>query len=75
MATELVSHVPFLDIDIYRRLYSSLGHTVYGKMTHIDLSWNAKLHHTLANKHSMSATVAHRSKVIGVTKRVCLPGE
>jgi hypothetical protein len=30
-------HLPFLDIDIYKRPDGSLGHTVYRKPTHTNL--------------------------------------
>jgi len=41
--TETYSHLPFLDTDTHRRLYGSLGHTVYRKLTHTDLYMNDKL--------------------------------
>jgi hypothetical protein len=41
------SHLPFLDIDIYRRMDGSLGHKVYRKPTHTNLYANPQsLQHT-----------------------------
>jgi hypothetical protein len=37
METERDGHLPFLDIDIYRRTDGSLGHRVYRKPTHTNL--------------------------------------
>jgi hypothetical protein len=37
METEIDGHLPFLDIDIYRRPNGSLGHTVCRKSTHTNL--------------------------------------
>jgi hypothetical protein len=37
METETEGHLPLLDIDIYRRPDSSLGHRVYCKPTHTNL--------------------------------------
>jgi hypothetical protein len=37
MKTETEGHLPFLDIDIYRRPDGSLGHKVYCKSTHTNL--------------------------------------
>lgn len=38
MEAETDGYMPFLDIDVYRRLDSSLGHKVYRKCTHSNLS-------------------------------------
>jgi multisubunit Na+/H+ antiporter MnhF subunit len=46
METERDGHLPFLDIDIYRRADSSLGHKVYCKPTHTNLNVNDSCHHT-----------------------------
>jgi hypothetical protein len=45
-------HLPFLDIDIYRKPDGSLGHKVYRKTTHTNL----------ANKQSVFAFLIHRAK-------------
>ena len=37
MEIEEGGHLPFLDIDIYRRMDGSLGHKVYRKLTHTNL--------------------------------------
>jgi hypothetical protein len=53
METESNSHLPFLDIGIYRRPHGSLGHRVYRKPTHTNLFLNAEPHHHPTNKHSI----------------------
>jgi hypothetical protein len=45
METESQGHLPFLDLDIYRRPDGSMGHKVYCKPTHTNLYLNAKSHH------------------------------
>jgi hypothetical protein len=50
METESKSHLPFLDLDIYRRPDGSLGHKMYHKPTHTNLYLNAKSHHQPSNK-------------------------
>ena len=45
METE-AGHLPFLDIDIYRKKDGSLGHKVYRKPTHKNLYLHQKSHHT-----------------------------
>jgi hypothetical protein len=40
MEIESEGYNPFLDIDIYKRHDSSLGHTVYSKPTHTNLYLN-----------------------------------
>jgi hypothetical protein len=42
-------HLPFLDIDIWRRTYGSLGQEVYRKPTHIYLYRNPRPPYTLPN--------------------------
>ena len=37
MEIEEAGHLPFLDIDIYRKMDCSLGHKVYWKLTHTNL--------------------------------------
>jgi hypothetical protein len=46
METESEGHLPFLDLDIYRRPDGSLEHRVYRKSTHTNLYLNAKSHLT-----------------------------
>jgi hypothetical protein len=45
MEMERDGHLPFLDIDIYRRPDGSLGHRVYHKPTHTNLYLNSSSHH------------------------------
>jgi len=73
MESESDGHLPYLDIDIYRRLDSFLGHTIYRKLTHTDLSLNAKSHHHSVKKHTVLVTLAHRATAI--CDQDSLPGE
>jgi len=55
-------HLPFLDIDIYRKTDGSLGHKVYRKPTHINLYLHQNSHHHPANKQSVLTSLIHRAK-------------
>jgi len=57
-------HLPFLDIDIYRKMNSSLGHKVYRKPTHTNLYLHQDLHHHPANKQPVLAFLIHRTKAL-----------
>jgi hypothetical protein len=57
-------HLPFLDIDIYRKMDGSLGHKVYWKPTHINLYLHQSSHHHPANKHSVLSSLIHRVKTL-----------
>jgi len=57
-------HLPFLDIDIYRKTGGFLGHKVYQKPTHTNLYLHQNLHHHPANKHSVLASLLHRAKAL-----------
>jgi len=57
-------HLPFLDIDIYRKTDGSLGHKVYQKPTHTNLYLHQKSHHHPANKHSVLSSLVHRAKAL-----------
>jgi hypothetical protein len=48
-------HLPFLDLDIYRKTDGSLGHKVYRKPTHTILYLHQNSHHHPANKQSVLA--------------------
>jgi hypothetical protein len=63
------SHLPFLDIDIYRRPVGSLGHMVYRKPTHTSFYLNAESHHHLTNKHFMFSTLVLIARAI-MTRKV-----
>jgi hypothetical protein len=57
-------HLPFLDIDIYRKIDGSLGHKVYRKPTHTNLYLHQRSHHHPANKHSVLSSLVHRAKAL-----------
>jgi hypothetical protein len=59
METENERHLPFLDIDIYRRPDGSLGQ-VYHKPTHTNFYLSAKSHHYPSNKQVVLSTLVHR---------------
>ena len=50
MEIEKDGHLPFLDIDIYRKNDGSLGHKVYCKPTHTNLYLQNSSHHHPADK-------------------------
>lgn len=58
METESDDHLPFLDTNTYITPDDYLGHTIYRKPTHTNLYLNGKLHHYLANKHSVLSILA-----------------
>ena len=57
-------HLPFLDIDIYKKMDGSLGHKVYRKPTHTNLYLHQNLHHHPAKKQSVLASLVHRAKAV-----------
>ena len=57
-------HLPFLDIDIYKKMDGSLGHRVYRKPTHTNLYLHQKSHHHPANKHSVLSSLVHRATTL-----------
>jgi hypothetical protein len=62
METERDGHLPFLDIDIYRKPDGSLGHKVYHKPTHTNLYLNSNSHHHPSNKQAVLSTLVHRAR-------------
>jgi hypothetical protein len=64
METESEGHLPFLDLDIYRRPDGSLGHKVYRKPTNTNLYLNAKSHHHPSNKHAVLPTLIYRARIL-----------
>jgi hypothetical protein len=58
------NHLPFLDLDIYRRPAGSLDHNVYRKPTHTNLYLNAKSHHHPSNKQVVLSTLIHRARAL-----------
>jgi hypothetical protein len=61
METEEEGHLPFLDIDVYRKTDGSLGHKFYRKPTHTNLYLHQNSHHHPANKQSFLASLIHRA--------------
>jgi hypothetical protein len=61
METKKDGHLPFLDIDIYRKIDGSLGHKVYRKPTHTNLYLQQNSHHYLANKQYDLTSLIHRA--------------
>jgi hypothetical protein len=57
MEKEEDGHLPFLDIDIYRKTDGSLGHKVYRKPTHTNLYLHQNMHHHPADKQSVLASL------------------
>jgi hypothetical protein len=64
METKSEGHLPFLDIDIYRRPEGSLGHKVYRKPAHTNLYLNARSHHHLSSKQAALSTLIHRARAL-----------
>jgi hypothetical protein len=66
METKRRCHLPFLDIDIYRRPHSSLGHRMYKyyKPTCTNLYLNARSQHHSPNKQAVLSTLVHRVKAL-----------
>jgi hypothetical protein len=64
METESEGHLPFLDLDIYRRPDGCLRHKVYCKPTHTNLYLNAKSHYHLSNKQVVLCTLVHRARAL-----------
>jgi hypothetical protein len=64
METERKGHLPFLDLDIYRRPDGSPGHKVYRKPTHINLYLNTKSYHHSSNKQAVLSTLIHRARAL-----------
>jgi hypothetical protein len=64
MEIEENGHLPFLDIDIYKKEDGSLGHKVYRKPTHTNLYLHQLSCHHPANKHSVLSFLVHRARVI-----------
>jgi hypothetical protein len=64
MEAESEGHLPFLDLDIYRRPSGSLGHKVYRKPTHTNLYLIAISHHHPSNKQAVLSTLIHIARVL-----------
>jgi hypothetical protein len=64
METERDGHIPFLDIELYRRPDGSLGHKVYSKHTHSSLYLNSSSHHHPSNKPGIISTLVHRARAL-----------
>jgi hypothetical protein len=61
---EKEGHLPFLDIDIYRKTDGSLGHKVYRKPTHTNLYLQQNSHHHPANKQFVLTSLIYTAKAL-----------
>jgi len=57
-------HLPFWDIEIYRKTDGYLGHRVYRKLTHTRLYLHQNSHHQPAKKQSVLTSLIHRAKTL-----------
>jgi len=57
-------HLPFLDIDIYRKTDGSLGHKVYRKPIHTTLYLHKNSRRHPAKKQSVLASLIHRATAL-----------
>jgi hypothetical protein len=64
METESEGHLPFLDLNIYRRPDGSLGHRVYRKPTHTNLYLSAMSTITPPIKQATLSTLVHRARAL-----------
>jgi len=64
MEIEEGGHLPFLDVDVYRRNDGSLGHKVYSKPTHTNLYLQQSSHHHPANKQSVLTSLIQRARTL-----------
>jgi hypothetical protein len=64
MEIEENGHLPFLDIDIYRKTDGSLGHKVCHKPTLTNLYLQQRSHHHPSNKHSVLSSLIHRAHAL-----------
>jgi hypothetical protein len=62
MEIEEEGHLPFLDIDTYRKTNGSIGHKVYRKPTHTNPYLHHRSHHHPANKQSVLSSLIHRAR-------------
>jgi hypothetical protein len=62
--TESEGHLPFLDLDIYRRPDGSLGQKVYRRPTHANLYLKAKSNHHPSNKQAVLSTLLPRTRAL-----------
>jgi hypothetical protein len=64
MDAEKENHVPFLGIDIHRRINVPFGHTVLTKTIHTNLYLNATSHHNPAIKCPGLSTLTQRVRFV-----------
>jgi hypothetical protein len=64
METEKDGHLPFLDVDVYRRPDYCLGHKLYRKSTHTNRYLQQDSHHHPANKFSTLTFLLHSAHTI-----------
>jgi hypothetical protein len=64
METEDKGHLPFSDINVYRRPDGTLGHRIYRKPTHTNRYLRPMSHHHPSKKHPVLPTLFFRAKAI-----------
>jgi hypothetical protein len=64
MEKEVEGHLPFLEIDVYRKMDGSLCHRVYHKPTHTNLYLHQNSHHHPAHKQSVLASLIQRATAL-----------
>jgi hypothetical protein len=64
MEMEDEGHIPFPDIDVYRRPDGTPGHRLHGKPTYKNLYLHPMSHHQQSNIHAVTATLVFRAKAI-----------
>jgi len=62
--------LPFLDILVTKKANNTLGHQVYGKLTHTDRYLHAESHHHPAQKQSAINSLVHRAFTISDKKHL-----
>jgi hypothetical protein len=60
------SHLPFLDMDIYRRPDGCLGHKSHHKPTHTSISLNCGPCLLLSNSQALLSALVHRARALFV---------
>jgi hypothetical protein len=62
METERDGHLPFLDINIYRKPDTSLGHSFHHRLTNTNLYLSSKSYHHPSNKLAVLSILVHRDR-------------
>jgi hypothetical protein len=64
METHTDDHLPFLDVDLYRRMAGFLGHKVYLKPIHNNLNLNPGSHHRPSNIQTILSMLVHKARAL-----------